>query len=46
MVALPLVYLEMLFGQYAALGLVTIWCIAPVFKGWCDLFEANSNLLN
>ncbi|WAQ99610.1 SC6A9-like protein [Mya arenaria] len=30
---IPLVYMEMAFGQYASLGPVTIWRACPIFKG-------------
>lgn len=35
----PLVYMEMAFGQYGSLGPVTIWRAVPLFKGLlCSLF--------
>ncbi|XP_041359427.1 uncharacterized protein LOC121375829 [Gigantopelta aegis] len=30
---LPLVYMELAFGQYASLGPITIWKAVPLFKG-------------
>ncbi len=29
----PLIYLEMSIGQYASLGVVSIWRAAPLFQG-------------
>ena len=31
---LPLVFLEMAFGQFASEGVITIWKILPIFKGY------------
>ncbi|XP_064641024.1 sodium-dependent noradrenaline transporter-like [Lineus longissimus] len=35
--ALPLFFLELLLGQYQQTGVISIWRIAPIFKGlgWC-----------
>ncbi|XP_048776130.2 uncharacterized protein LOC125680508 isoform X2 [Ostrea edulis] len=30
---IPLVYMELAFGQYASLGPVTVWRAVPIFKG-------------
>ena len=30
---IPLVFMEMAFGQYASLGPITIWRAVPLFKG-------------
>ena len=30
---IPLVFMEMSFGQYASLGPITIWKAVPLFKG-------------
>ena len=31
---LPLVFLELAFGQFASEGVVSIWKISPIFKGF------------
>jgi len=30
---MPLVYMEMAFGQYGSLGPITVWRAVPLFKG-------------
>jgi len=30
---MPLFYLELALGQYAALGPITVWGVCPLFKG-------------
>ena len=34
---IPLVFMEMAFGQYASLGPLTIWKAVPIFKGKTQL---------
>ena len=47
LIGLPLFYMELAFGQYASLGAITIWKVAPLFKGmWYSrpalcLYQAN-----
>lgn len=36
---IPLVFMEMSFGQYASLGPVTIWRAVPLFKGTIITFH-------
>lgn len=51
---IPLLYMELAFGQYASLGPTTVWRAVPIFKGrlgnndWqylsyvCELFECQN----
>lgn len=51
---IPLLYMELAFGQYASLGPTTVWRAVPIFKGqlgnndWqylscvCELFECEN----
>ena len=31
--ALPMFYLELLIGQYQSEGIISVWKMAPIFKG-------------
>ena len=37
-VGIPVVYMELAFGQYASLGPVTVWRAVPLFKGSFIIF--------
>ena len=42
LIGLPLFYMELAFGQYASLGAITIWKVAPLFKGmWSSWYYST-----
>lgn len=53
LVGLPLFYMEVVLGQYASLGPISIWRINPLFKGKhkhrcffsCDITRLLSSIL-
>lgn len=38
---IPLLYMELAFGQYASLGPTTVWRAVPIFKGQLATMTGN-----